>query len=975
MDPRANPAPQPQVREESSSLPFLVVGVGASAGGLEALNEFFGQISSSTGAAFIVIQHLSPDFKSMMGQLLSKHTRVKVVDAEDEMPVMPDHVYMLPWRADLRLRAGRIELKERSPASGLSHPIDTLFESLALHQRENSACVVLSGSGGDGLRGLQAVKEVGGLVMVQDPDTAQFDGMPNSALSTGLADFVGSPAALAMELSRLAEHPLARGEDTAEAAREEAALDQLLAIMQSHLRVDFTAYKRSGVFRRVQRRLRARGCNTIGDYVREVEKHPDEEIGLLREAMLIGVTRFLRDAEAWQTVEVDAIGPLVRSVPDRTTIRAWVAGCSTGQEAYTLATLMDRAIRKSSRNLEFRIFATDVDAQAIARASSGEYTADEVEDIPKDQLDDTFDRRGNLLVIRRSLRDRVTFATHNILHDPPFTKLHLLTCRNLLIYLEAAAQAQVMSRFEFALLPRSYLFLGASETVGHYDAVFQQVNQKWKLFQRREGVGESPRAYSSAPPRTGHLSRPSHLPAPRRSSMDPIYEAVIGHYVPPGIAIDEEFNVLHVFGDLGQHLALPSGRVNLNLLKMVADGASSVLSAAIRKARKDHKEVNCRVSLKEGAAPLLLRVIPPEERSPALIFLQDGDPPPPGEVVTVDLDAETATRIQELEEEAMMLRQNLQTAVQEHETANEELQATNEELIASNEELQSTNEELQSVNEELYTVNTEYQEKIGELEQVNEDLEHVLAATQAGILILDNELRIRRYNAGCLGLFPLMDQDVGRPLGDIAVRVRDWKLEPVLETVLETGTPFAQDVSAEDGREWALTGRRLTRKSTILGVIVTMTDLSQLRPQSVRRLDRMLTGLSVAQPGENVPVLVMDVDTGESDSTEAARAILGIAGDQVADSAEVMGFHEGRDRQALGGAFDQLISQGESYTMTRRVSVSTGAGEITVKLFARVSQYNGSRLLIALLTPDTSDSTASSADDSAASSAEEREDL
>ncbi len=934
--------PAPCAKE--AELPFLIVGVGASAGGLDALNEFFAEVSNTTGVAFIVIQHLSPDFKSMMSHLVSKHTKITVVDAEDDMPVEPDHVYVLPLRADLRLNGGRITLSEARPSKGVNHPIDTFFESLAREQRENSACVVLSGSGTDGMRGVQAVKEAGGLVLVQEPSTTQFDGMPNSALSTGFADFVGSPAALAQELCRFAEHPLARGDRSAHAKREEAALDRLLEMIEDHLHVDFSTYKRSGVFRRMQRRLPACECSSLTEYVDYIREHP-EELVFLGEAMLIGVTRFCRDEGAWAAFQSEVVQPLIDTVPDRTTIRAWVAGCSTGQEAYTLGVALDRAVRESGRNIEFRIFATDVDPEAIARAGSGEYTKSQVADIPEEELADYFDRRGELFVARRTIRDRITFASHNLLQDPPFTKLHLITCRNLLIYLGSEAQGQVMSRFEFALLPRGFLFLGISETVGSFDSVFREVNPKWKLFVRREGVGQSPPSFALSAPR---MDRPLHKAGQlvaRPTGADAIYEAVVARFAPPGLAIDDQFHIVHVFGNVGSRLTLPAGRVNLNLLKMVPRGAAAVLSASIRTARQRGEEVSCRFAITEDSEPLMLRIVPPTEKNPVLVFFEEtqaGDASVEAPI-TVDVDSETARRVQELEEEGVMLRQNLQTAIQEHETANEELQATNEELIASNEELQSTNEELQSVNEELYTVNTEYQEKIGELEQMNEDLEHVLSATQAGILILDHELHIRRYNEGCLGLFPLLEQDVGRPLGDIAVRARGWEFEPVIRKVLESGEPLTLDVTADDHREWAVTGRCLSRYGTNVGVIVTMMDSSRI-PQSVRKLDRLLSGLDAAGFG-NTAVWVIDVDTGETACTPSARRIFGVDDDaEVSPSA--VGIEGGADQHSLSDTFNRLMNLPHEHSM-KRVLDARDAKQAEVRLEARISQHAGSRLLVA----------------------------
>lgn len=929
------------------NLPFMVVGVGASAGGLDALNGFFGQINRTPGVAFIVVQHLSYDFKSMMGQLLSKQTDIKVVDALHGMAVEPDHVYMLPFRAELKLEKGHISLVEKAPIGGVNHPIDMLFESIAKEQKDNGACVVLSGSGSDGTVGVRAIKEAGGIVLVQEPTSTQFDSMPHSALATGMADFVGTPAALAEDLCDYVDNPLNRGLSPHDTSSEQRALTDLMSLMHTELRIDFSAYKRDGVVRRLQKRMRANHCASIAEYVQFVRSHPDE-VPLLEESMLINVTRFLRDNEAWQAFQEQCVDPLVQNASEGTTLRAWVAGCSTGQEAYTMAVLLERAIRESGKKLEFRIFATDVDRRAITKASLGEYRVDEIGGIPEHEVTDYFSVRGDRRIVRRSIRDRITFAPHNLMVDPPFTKLHIISCRNLLIYLSQETQEKVMSRFEFSLLPGSTLFLGASETVGRHSNIFRAVDPKWKIFHRVEGVGLSPpRTFTSALPYSGLSARRSATPP---LVNDTLYEAVIEKYVPSGAAVDENFNVIHVFGALGSVLSLPAGRTTLNLLKMVPESASAILSATIRKAIKDGAEVCCRLPLPDDKSPSMLRVVPGTTKMPTLVFFETVQPQVSrAPAVMVDLDVETARRIQELEDDTATLRESLQTAVQEHEMANEELQATNEELIASNEELQSTNEELQSVNEELYTVNTEYQEKIGELERVNEDLEHVLATTQSGVLILDQDLNIRRYNTGCLGIFPLLAQDVGRPIGDIALRAKNFELEAVMHKLLETGEPFAEDVTTDDKRVWGLTGRRLMRKGNDVGIILTITDLSQLRPHLVRRLDRLLTCYSVAGVGEEVPALVVDVDSGESDITEAARRILGLKG-EIVQVAEILGMTSGSDRRTLEETFNKLINKGTPGQMVEQLLPSLGQAEnVTIRLAARISHYNASRVLVALL--------------------------
>jgi two-component system CheB/CheR fusion protein len=821
------------------AMPFIVVGVGASAGGLEALQEFFHALPADSGMAFIVIQHLSPDFKSMMVELLSRHSAIEVTQAVDGTELAPDHIYLLPPKKDLQLVNGRIRLDDRQATTTLHMPIDTFLQSLAGDQGEQSVAVILSGTGTDGTRGLRSIKEAGGLVMVQQPTSAKFDGMPNSAIATGLADVVLPPDQLATELLRFAQHPFdPAGIDPDEPNTDGEALQSIFSTLRQARGVDFSQYKAATMMRRLLRRLAVGHHDSLAEYAERVKNDPAEVESLLRE-LLIGVTRFFRDPDTWEALGKLAIPPLLRDAADGSTIRIWVTACSTGEEAYTVAMLVDEAIRVSRRPLHYRVFATDTNRDSLSVASVGEYSELDCAVIPQGLRDRHFERRSSgVLGARRALRGCVTFAEHNLLSDPPFTRLDLVLCRNLLIYLRPDCQQQVLARLHFGLRPGGFLYLGTSETVSEGNSRFRVLDGKAKIFQAMGGVPSSASALMSA---AGHGLRSLRVGrgTARPSPIEGLYEKALRHYVPPGVAVDDNFEVVHLFGGVSRLLSLPAGRMNANLLRMLPQSVSVVLGSSARKAVQTRKEVRVakvEYPFEESHLLMDLRVIP-LERSPGvsdglLVFFENIGERNESPAPAADLGADSLRRIRELEEDLQITREHLHTAVQDLEASNEELQATNEELVASNEELQSTNEELQSVNEELYTVNTEHQRKIGELEELNDDLESLLASVDVGVVFLDVNLRVRRFNEFAKRLFPLRAQDVGRPISEIAIRADYPGFHADVDQVRLRGTALDRRMHGPLATTWKLTVRPLRRHDSRRGgVIVAFYDTSEQRAE------------------------------------------------------------------------------------------------------------------------------------------------
>jgi len=852
--------------DEMPMLPFPVVGIGASAGGLEALQDVFSSLNTGTSLAFFVIQHLSPDFKSMMVQILQRHTQLDVLHAENGLTVTQGHVYLLPPKKDVRIRGRRIELNDRPAGTGLHLPIDLFLESLAKAQGKSAVAVILSGTGTDGSRGILEIRKHGGLVMAQDPTTAKFDGMPRSAIATGAVDFVLSPFGLAEQLDLLP--------GTLPAFTPSVETEPLRIIFQlvsRETRLDLTFYKEGTLFRRIQRRASMVGIDNLSDYAHMLQ-HDDKELKALCVDLLIGVTRFFRDPDAWAQLTERVLRPLVAE--DRE-VRMWVAGCSTGQEAYTLAIAMHEAAVGLTVDPKVRIFATDANPTAIRVAMAGEYSPDDLDGVTDEMRAKYFEPHDDGFRVRRFLRDDITFAVHNLLTDPPFTRLDLVTCRNLLIYLKPDAQRPVLARLHFGLQNGGVLFLGPSETVGDQKGSFSPLDLKWKIFRASGATRDLARMFGA----TGLTS--FGRTAPRRAPPELEFKPALDFYLPPGVAVDQSFDVLHVIGNITPYIQISEGRANLNLLNLLPAAVSVFLNSTARRVRGSQEDAVI-PSVELNGRMVDLRVMPSNSTSTRddqglMIFFEElrSSSDEEGEASTFDLSSESAVRIEELKAELVLTRENLRTAVEDLESTNEELQATNEELIASNEELQSTNEELQSVNEELYTVNAEYQEKIEELEYLTGDLENLLRSIDVGALFLDSELRVRRFNDTVLRLLPLRTQDLGRSLADLVLHAEYPSFNDHVSEVLTTREPRTSRVVASDGTVWSVQIRpfddthRLSR-----GVIVMFHDRTAWDAQETRIGELAANELAAGLAG--VGMVLVDVKRRTTQLSDVARSLLGL---------------------------------------------------------------------------------------------------
>ena len=848
------------------SLPFPVVGIGASAGGLEALQDVFSGVRRDTPMAFFVIQHLSPDFKSMMLEILARHTPLSVTLPDDGTVVTPGTVYLIPPTHDLQLDGDRIRLTRRSSEGGLHHPIDLFLESLAAHQRGLAIAVILSGTGSDGTQGIRAVHNRGGTVLVQDPGSAKFDGMPRSAIGTGIVDLVLSSFSISEHLN---EWPTTL--DSSKHDGDAEPLRELFDLVARETRVDLSSYKEGTLLRRIHRRMQTAELADMRDYLDLVAKS-STELQALSSDLLIGVTSFFRDPEAWDVLTTKVLRDVV--VRWRGDVRMWVAGCSTGPEAYSLAILAMEAMEAEGVTTPLRVFATDANPEAIKEAMAGTFDEGMIDSVPEPLRDKYFKRVGEVWQVRRFLRDSITFAVHNVITDPPFTRLGLVSCRNMLIYLRPDAQRPVLARLHFGLHEDGVLFLGASETVGDRKGYFEPIDLKWKIFRAKGSSGQLGSIFGRTMP---YMQRvPGAAPRPVVPPKNHLMAAAT-HYIPPGVGVDANFDVEHFFGDVTPFIRLPEGRANLNLLNMLPPAVSVFVGSAARRARADEepnvipgvqlgsKLVSVRVMLAQGVG------VEPSDRGLLVFFEEVAPVGEPDAVSMVDLSDASRERIAGLEDELMVTRENLRTAVEDLEATNEELQATNEELIASNEELQSTNEELQSVNEELFSVNTEYQEKIEELEYLTGDLENLLRSIDVGALFLDAELRVRRFNDTVLRLIPLQAQDIGRAFDDFTMRASYPTFRADLSQVQASGVDLVRDLVDHEGVEWRVRIRRFDgshRRAS--GVIITFHDATTLRSHEELAANLLAAGLA------GVGVIIVDLTTQQVRTSEVADRLLGV---------------------------------------------------------------------------------------------------
>lgn len=862
----------PADSEPRPRLPFPVVGIGASAGGLTAFTDFFKAMPANNGMAFVLIQHLPPDRESLIADILSRHTVMPVKQVEDGMSVQPDHVYIIRPGHTLTLKDGVLRLGENVEKALHGRPVDDFFRSLAEEQHERAIAVLMSGMGSNGSAGAQAIKAVGGLCIAQDPESAEFPSMPRHMISAGIADYVLRVQEMPDILLAYAGHPYARAgtnEKSAATSGYQQHLRDILAILRTRTRQDFSGYKKPTVLRRIQRRMGLNRQTTLADYVKLLRQNASE-VSALSHDLLIHVTGFFRDTLAWETLRREAIIPLLTTRQEGDTVRCWVTACASGEEAYSLAMILTEEAERLNKHFDIKVFATDMADRTLQNARGGTYPGGIESEIDQKRLEKFFQKEDAVYRVRPELRDLVVFAPQNLLQDPPFSRLDIVTCRNLLIYLEPELQQRILRLLHFGLREGGTLFLGTSENAGA-DDLFETINKKARIYRRigptrHERVDFSMRQLPTrgAPADWSTTADPKNV-GPRPSITQMTTRALLEHHTPAAVTIDRDYRILYYHGNTEPFVAAPRGEPTRDLMLLARESVRGAIRRAVHRAVSQGMPETVLDSWIENEAGERVRVA-------VTASLLDAKLAPDYIVISFqerrDFQIHESAMVQvsdtDAAEELKRVRNELQTTIEELQGSNEELKASHEEVISTNEELQSTNEELetsreemQSLNEELSTVNSQLQAKIEEHQIAHSDLSSLLTSTDIAVLFLDTRFRIRRFTPQVRELLDMIETDVGRPLNDLAKKFTDPNLAADVDSVLNNLVPIEREVSTHDGR-WFL--RRVnpyrTADNRIDGVVVTFVDISE-RKKAVDALQQSEEQFRRAIEDAPIPIVML----------------------------------------------------------------------------------------------------------------------
>jgi two-component system CheB/CheR fusion protein len=850
-EPLTNPAPERGDGRATEGLPFPVIGVGASAGGLEAFIDLLGALPPNPGMAFLFVLHLEPHRKSRLAEILSGVTSMPVCEATERVAVEPNHVYLIPPDKNIALADGTITLSPRPPARGHNMPADHLFRSLAAIQKSRAIGVILSGGATDGTLGFQAIKAEAGITFAQDPQSARQPSMPRSAAADGHVDYILPPQEIARQLLLLRRHPYNNELTTAREPLPETgdALNEILKLMRGSSNVDFTHYKRSTILRRIQRRMALRNLELVAEYL-QLLREDATELHSLYQDFLIRVTQFFRDPAAFEALKEKVFPELVRGRSGDVPIRLWVAGCATGEEVYSLAICLLEYLGGHADKLAIKILATDLSDAALDKARAGVYIDNIEIDVGQERLRRFFARVDGHYHISKSVRDLCVFSRHNMAADPPFSRLDLVSCRNVLIYMDAALQKRVLPVLHYSLNAKGFLFLGASESIGSFTDLFEPVDAKQRIFMKKFATAVAPLDFSAFPALDGPGRRP-----PREeggalwTALEVQKEAdrvVLSRYAPVGVVVDEVGTVVQFRGRTIAFLEPAPGMASLDLLRMLREGLLGDVRTALNQAKSENTPVTKEgVRLIEGNQVRHVRLdvipfkVPPSGVRFFLVLFEEmpataaAKPAAPTEPPALGTDQQVV----QIQQELAAVREYLQSVIEEQETTNEELKSANEEILSSNEELQSTNEELQtakeeaqSANEELATVNDELNHRNTDLARVNNDLINLLGGVNIPIVMVSHDLRIRRFTPQAEKVFNLIPTDVGRPISDIKPNLNLVDLSQLIGTVIDSLAPFEGEVRDKEGRSYFLRIRPyVTLEQKIDGASVVLLEIDAIK--------------------------------------------------------------------------------------------------------------------------------------------------
>jgi two-component system CheB/CheR fusion protein len=841
---------QPVAEVQPQGPDFPIVGIGASAGGLEAFSAVLKNLPAETGMAFVIVQHLDPHHETLLVELLSRSTTMGVEQVREGTRVAPNRVYVIPPNTDMVIANGVLNLLSRSTSRGQHMPIDTFLRSLAADQQDRAIGVILSGTNSDGALGIEAVKSEGGITFAQDEKSARFDGMPRAAVATRCVDFILPPELIAKELGRIAGHPYVRGPRTLREDTDEnygtsgTSLSRIFALLRAATGVDFTLYKHSTIQRRIARRMALHKIDNVDAYVQFLEQNPEEMDALYRE-ILIKVTGFFRDPEMFQTLKAKVIPEIAARITVDSPIRVWIPGCATGEEAYSIAIVILEYLSEKNLNHSIQIFATDISDEAIEKARAGVYVENISLDVSPDRLRRFFVKHDGGYQVSKTVRDLCVFARQNVAKDPPFSKLDMVSCRNLLIYMEGALQKRIIPMYHYALKPQGFLLLGTSETIGSFSDMFELVDKRHKIYAKRP-LSNSQRFDFAPGLSVGARGEPGRAmkQAEQQAVPDLQKEAdrvVLASYGPPGVIVNDDFEVVQFRGKTSPYIEPAPGKASLNLLKMAREGLLLDLRNAVQRAKRTGqpiKKKNIPTKFENGFRGVDLDVIP---LSPGLhgrhflVLFQESVSP--GAFQKGKLSKADERQTDQLKQELAATRQYLQSIIEEQEATNEELQSANEEILSSNEELQSINEELetakeelQSTNEELTTVNEELQNRNSDLSQINDDLNNLLFSVNIAIVMLGGDLRIRRFTPMAGRILNIIPTDIGRPITDLRPGIKMPDLEPMIAEVLDSVTVKEREIRDDLGRSFAMTIRPYrTSDNRIDGAVLVLVDADAIR--------------------------------------------------------------------------------------------------------------------------------------------------